>query len=282
MSLSAKDRVGSKIRCLDLSKMIKEDASILNNLVNLDKVKVPDNPTIIPCGRGKPGELVLNYEIAEGFIKELLEQNGAFKDYKSFKEDIVGWWLKHPKGANTPNWDIACIAEIDGRSGLILVEAKAHKNEFSNSPKKTKNSDSHNSKENHKNILKRIRDASKELSSMSGIEFNLNDQSPYQLANRFAWSWYLSTKGIPIVLMYLGFIEATEMEGRKLFSNHDDFVKAVVDHGKGDDKHECVPGEAWKQNPLYDKNNALMYSIIRTMKMDPGEPNITSINGKDI
>src|SRR5215470_18244569 len=41
------------------------------------------------------------------------------------------WWLVHERGANTPNWDIAAGCEIDGRTGFILVEAKANVPELS-------------------------------------------------------------------------------------------------------------------------------------------------------
>src|SRR5207248_1224998 len=36
------------------------------------------------------------------------------------------WWLAHEQGANTPNWDIAMGCQVEGRPGLILVEAKAN------------------------------------------------------------------------------------------------------------------------------------------------------------
>ncbi len=36
------------------------------------------------------------------------------------------WWLVHERGANTPNWDIAAGCEIEGKTGVILVEAKAN------------------------------------------------------------------------------------------------------------------------------------------------------------
>jgi len=41
-------------------------------------------------------------------------------------EKLPKWWLKHSKGANTPNWDIAVHCLIDDRPGFILVEAKAN------------------------------------------------------------------------------------------------------------------------------------------------------------
>ena len=38
----------------------------------------------------------------------------------------------------------------------------------------------------------------------------------YQMTNRFAWSWKLTELGYPVILVYLGFLEATEMrKGRE-------------------------------------------------------------------
>ena len=283
MSLSAKDRVGSKIRCLDLSLMIKQDPSILTKLVELEGVIVPKDPTILTCGRGKPEELIFNKSIAKSFVEKLLKlnQGTSFNNYDVFKEKIEGWWLKHPKNANTPNWDIACIAEIHGRSGLILVEAKAHKSELSRETKKSYNTDSINSKQNHEKIMDQIKEASKKLGSISGLDFNLNEHSPYQLSNRFAWCWFLATNGIPIVLVYLGFIKANEME-RKLFESHEDVVNSVYEHcmGTKNDTTIYVPREAWRQEPLFDTGKAMMYSVIRSMEMNIGQSTVLSINGR--
>jgi hypothetical protein len=285
MSLSAKDRVGSKIRCLDLSLMIKQDPNILIKLVDLEGVKVPSDPKIIPCGRGKPEELIFNKSIAENFVEELLKQNqgSSFNNYVDFKKKIEDWWLEHPKNANTPNWDIACIAEIHGRSGLILVEAKAHKSELSRETKKSYNTDSINSKQNHEKIMDQIKEASKELRSISGLDFNLNEHSPYQLSNRFAWSWFLAKNGIPVVLVYLGFIKANELE-QKLFDSHEDFVNSVYEHcmGTKNDNTIYVPKEAWRNEPLFDIGKATMYSVIRSMEMMIGQSTVLSINGSSV
>jgi hypothetical protein len=40
------------------------------------------------------------------------------------REAVTGWWLAVRKRANTPNWDMASTATIDGTEGLVLVEAK--------------------------------------------------------------------------------------------------------------------------------------------------------------
>ena len=41
------------------------------------------------------------------------------------------WWLAVKGGANTPNWDLASTCRVEGKRGLLLVEAKAHTRELS-------------------------------------------------------------------------------------------------------------------------------------------------------
>ena len=42
------------------------------------------------------------------------------------RDIVTSWWLAVRARANTPNWDIASTASIDGTQGLVLIEAKAH------------------------------------------------------------------------------------------------------------------------------------------------------------
>jgi hypothetical protein len=57
--------------------------------------------------------------------KEARLERATFLD-ATLRKQIRSWWLKHHKGANTPNWDIVTTCEVAGRAGLILVEAKAN------------------------------------------------------------------------------------------------------------------------------------------------------------
>ncbi len=282
MKLKEKDKLGSRIRCLDLSLLIKQDSTILEKLVNLKEVKVPKDPTIVPCGRREPDELIFNKNIAVDFMSKLFESNkGGFSDYADFKSKIENWWLVHTNNVNTPNWDLACIAEIHNQAGLILVEAKAHKAELS---RQVKSYDQKNprSRDNHYKIINAIDEANKGLSELSKLKFNLSDKSPYQLTNRFAWSWFLAKHGIPVVLAYLGFINAEEIDG-KLFSSHADVVNTVRAHCKDDkDNTVYVPDQSWEQGPLFDDGYATMYSVIRSMELSIGQATVFSINGIDI
>jgi hypothetical protein len=114
------------------------------------------------------------------------------------------WWLKHPRGANTPNWDIALSCEIDRRPGLILVEAKANVPELSRGPKARANEASERRKENHARITMALAEASAALGSATD-SVRLSADDCYQVSNRLAFSWRLASMGIPVVLLYLGF-----------------------------------------------------------------------------
>ena len=122
------------------------------------------------------------------------------------------WWLAHPNGANTPNWDIALCCKIDGKHGLILVEAKSHDRELSEKGKADREDATANSRENHKRIGEAIGEAQQDLARlncMPGIA--ISHERAYQLANRIAFAWKLATMGIPTVLIYLGFIDDKEI-----------------------------------------------------------------------
>lgn len=117
---------------------------------------------------------------------------------------ISNWWLKHARGANTPNWDIALSCEVEGAPGLILVEAKANVPELTEAGKPADEAASKNSKENHNQIASAIDEARRSLmSALPGI--SIGRDSHYQLSNRIAFAWRLASLGIPTILLYLGF-----------------------------------------------------------------------------
>lgn len=114
------------------------------------------------------------------------------------------WWLVHERGANTPNWDIAAGCEIEGRTGLILVEAKANVPELSVLGKPVEPKASTASADNHERIAIAITEACSGLQRL-GAATTISRDSHYQLSNRVAFAWKLATLGIPTVLVYLGF-----------------------------------------------------------------------------
>ena len=118
-----------------------------------------------------------------------------------------GW--RFPKERTTPNWDIASTCTIKGQRGLLLVEAKAHSAELGES-----DSCGSRNRGNHERIRWAITEAAAGLQTATGSSWILSPDGHYQLSNRFAWSWKLASLGIPVVLLYLGFLNAEEMTDR--------------------------------------------------------------------
>jgi hypothetical protein len=118
--------------------------------------------------------------------------------------ELWSWWLRHNGRANTPNWDIASDCEVNGRRGLVLVEAKANVPELKPDGKKLKPKASKRSRENHKRIGAAIAEASDALAKVvPGVA--LSRDNHYQFSNRVALSWKLAHSGTPVILVYLGF-----------------------------------------------------------------------------
>jgi hypothetical protein len=47
------------------------------------------------------------------------------------REKLKRWWLSVPSNnPRTPNWDIASTCTIEGKTGILLIEAKAHDQEL--------------------------------------------------------------------------------------------------------------------------------------------------------
>ena len=153
--------------------------------------------------------------------------------------------------------------KIEGKEGLILVEAKAHMNELDIGGKEPAESKlesnpkpkSEGWRKNHERIGAAIEEANNGLKSLSS-GWELSREKCYQLSNRFAWSWKLASLGIPVILVYLGFLNADEMP--KPFPSADAWSKAVREYSSG-----IVPDSAWGSKLIVDKTP--IYPIIRSL-----------------
>jgi hypothetical protein len=110
---------------------------------------------------------------------------------------LLDWWLKKIKGANVPNWDLACEALCDGnRPALVLAEAKAYEKEFTNG----NGGHAAQNRENGDRIKEAIEEASRALSCHAqGVKISCD--SWYQFSNRVAYAWKLASLGIPTALI---------------------------------------------------------------------------------
>jgi len=157
------------------------------------------------------------------------------------------WWLSVPDvNTRTPNWDIASTCTIEGTRGLLLVEAKAHDQELIKEESGRKAIAPPVSSSARRNLLRiewALRDASVALVDRTGLPWTLSRDWNYQMSNRFAWAWKLADLEIPVVLIYLGFLDADEMAniGRPI-RNNDTWRTLVKQHSRG-----LFPDQVWEQ-----------------------------------
>lgn len=215
---------GSRLRCLHLTSKSRETVGeFLENLVAphavLDSVS-----DWLPQGLLTPGEVNLDRKYAQEFLTD--EQ----------REELAGWWLIN-RGGTTPTWDIVAKCSIEGRSGLIVVEAKAHGTELG-----TRDACTAEDAENRRQIADAIRKANEGLShALAG--WCLQRDSHFQLSNRFALSWKIASMGVPVILVYLGFLDAWDMnEGaRTILKSAEQWHDCILRYAD-----RFVPKNAWE------------------------------------
>lgn len=165
----------------------------------------------------------------EAELKNFLKYNFDPQLYNK----IVNWWLY--VDTTTPNWDLVSTCTIDGKRGILLVEAKAHKDELNNEShgKQLKADASDDSKKNHARIEEAIQEAKKGIKN-TGFDLSISRDNYYQLSNRVAHAWWLANQGIPVILMYLGFLNCVDMkdENITLFTEDNDWQECFKEHAK--------------------------------------------------
>ena len=230
---------GSRLRCLMLSSL--SDEQVANSLTEL----------VSPHAIVKTH----NFWRPRGFVhpqEPQLCKNTEFLS-KEICDEMLNWWLSvRRNNPTTLVLDIAATCSVPDydQQGIVIVEAKAHWDEFSENGKKLS---TNTNKENHQSIG----DAIQEANTALGEGWNLSRDSHYQLCNRFAWAWKLSQLGIPVVLVYLGFLHATEMNDP--FLNPEDWKKCLLAHAKG-----IVPEEIWGTN--LNPGGAPLIPLIRSVE----------------
>jgi hypothetical protein len=161
--------------------------------------------------------------------------------------ELRRWWLVAPSNnTRTPNWDLASTCTIEGRAGIVLIESKAHDQELIKEETGRKNIEppvSGNARRNLMRIDWAIRDASAALAEDTRMAWALSRDWNYQMSNRFAWAWKLADLGIPVVLVYLGFLSANEMSDQgKPFTDAMDWQNVVKRHSQA-----LFPVSVWDQ-----------------------------------
>jgi len=185
---------------------------------------------------------------------------------------LAAWWLPEDQLTDrTPNFDIAATCSVDGRPGIILVEAKAHDNELireSEGRKETSKEpiEQRQRESSHRTIRIAIDQARAGLNQGTGLNVGISLDRCYQMSNRFAWAWKLAESGVPVVLVYLGFLNAEDMskDGRP-FNTHEDWEQLVRSHAAA-----IVPGEVWERK--WEINGSAFIPIIRSISQSLMQP----------
>ena len=237
-----KDKRGSRPRCVLLTDGNRgKVARRLTKLVNIPEIAVSADDIWMPYGKPTKTEVGTwcdspskEAEVGNPRKPNILVSGEVHKK-------LNNWWLTVHRGSMTkPTWDVASTCTVAGKPGLLLVEAKAHKDELNWKGKSLKRDPSLGTIENHDRIGEAISEASAELHRVTKGPWNLSRDSRYQLANRFAWSWKLASLGIPVVLVYLGFLNAQDMADRgEIFGSDADWEQAVREYGEGVVDNDC-------------------------------------------
>ena len=219
-----KDNTGSRPRCVLLTDGSREEvAARLTQIVDRADVMVAADDYCQPQGKCDLREIELD--------KVPLGQH-AFVD-RVRRQRLKDWWLAARKNtARTPNWDIVSSCDISGREGLLLVEAKAHAGELQAGDR------CYAKDPNRQKTERATAEANVGLRQVTGGAWNLSTTHHYQLSNRFAWSWELASLGVPVVLVYLGFLNAQEMPDPQ-FHSEADWNLALRDYGRGIVDESC-------------------------------------------
>jgi hypothetical protein len=241
--LQRRDLRGSRLRFLMLTSMPKEQVSAtLTQLASPWASVDPLDDHWMPRGLLEPKEAKL------GDCPQFLPAN--------LRTKLTEWWLKVPTGVNTPNWNLVSTCKINGDSGLILIEGKAHAGELDQAGKRNQGNP-----DNDSQIRGAIEEADPGLNAITP-GWHLCADSHYQLCNRFAWTWKLASLGIPTVLIFLAFLGATEMMNRgKLFASAEEWHTLVRKHASG-----VVPDEAaW--GCRLQASGAPFWALIRSLDL---------------
>ncbi len=220
--LGSKERRGSKPRCHWLTHGSPEEVAARLNALASPWGVVFDTDRWMPVG-------------FETTLEAQLDKAPRLIDSQS-RLRLAEWWLPADRlRATTPNFDIASTCSIEGMEGLLLVEAKAHDEELNHEAAGRRLADdaSEDRRASHKTIAAAIQAACIGMSAATKLHWKISRDSHYQMSNRFAWAWKLTELGIPVILVYLGFLRANEMSDKgRPFQEHKAWEDVVRAHSE--------------------------------------------------
>jgi len=253
---------GSRPRCVSMmAGSPAEVAERLTRLVDHPRVVVSPENKWMPSGKPqKNTDGTWDTTPADEMI--LGKESNLLSDPE--QDELTKWWLKHSAGAGRPNFDIASTCTVDNQKGLLLIEAKAHAAELRGEEKgKLLDAEaSDNGFSNHVHIGRTIADAAATLQRATGKPWAISRDQHYQMSNRFAAACKLTEMGYAVVLVYLGFLNASEMDDRgETFENGDQWDSLVKTHSS-----PLFPDEVW--NKGWNIHSRTLIPLIRSVEWD--------------
>jgi len=247
---------GSKPRCHLLTKGTKVEVALrLTSLID-------------PWGEVLPSDSWMpdSFDRSDEAQLDKAEQIIASRELRTA---LRNWWLAAPtRNSRTPNLDIASTCLVEEMPGILLIEAKAHDAELRNEERgkplggEDNKGVSIDSRRNHVRIGACIQEASLALSGETRLAWAMSRDWNYQMANRFSWAWKLTELGIPVILVYLGFIGCDEMRkgiSQRPITDEHDWDEMVRAHSRA-----LFPCEVW--NKKWSVHNQPFIPLIRAYK----------------
>jgi hypothetical protein len=185
---------------------------------------------------------------------------------KDERDQIRAWWFRIVRGRQTaPSFDIASTCTIVGRKAILLIEAKAYAEEL-RGEEGGKPLSSKSSEANHEHIGKAIAWANERLIANTNLWWKLSRDRCYQMSNRFAAACKLTELGFPVILVYLGFLNANEMKDKgQPLGTHQEWERLVKTHSQ-----PLLPNEVWGKS--WRLHNQLFIPLIRSVEIAYDQP----------
>ncbi len=229
--LNPNERRGSKARCHWLTHGTKKQVSERLTQIISPYGEVSADDEWMPKGFRKTKEPELHKRTCNLVRKETRDQ-------------IRTWWFKIKRGYQRgASFDIASTCKVNRKHGILLIEAKAHNRELlaEEKGKTLKDIPTNGELINHQHVGKAIAWANDRLIANTGLYWQLSRDRHYQMSNRFAYSCKLTELGFPVLLVYLGFLNANEMEDKgQPFDNHKQWENLVKSQSR-----QIIDPEIW-------------------------------------
>lgn len=249
-------RKGSQMRCLQMTSGDRSAvAAALGALID-GYGDIGPSDRWAPKGFREPAEIRLDE--AQGFVKSA-EQRARLRD----------WWIgPGVMKMRTPSWDLVSTCRLGGAPGLMLVEAKAHLSELNSDPCTAKE------KRNIETMRRALGEATEKWNDLLRAASEAQGWKPrhwmklvpschYELACRLAFALKLAEMGIPVILVYLGFLHADELEEQNgiVFRDEAEWRLCVVEKTK-----QTVPEEIW--DATFDVDGTPLSVLVRAASVD--------------